>query len=101
MAELDWTEPGAGCTRSVFDPVACRQSRLQPADVTTTRWRNTLFGSLGLEYRASRTSGASRAGAAYDQSPVSDATRETRIPDADRVWLSAGSCVIAPATIWI
>jgi long-chain fatty acid transport protein len=62
---------------------------LQPDDVTTARWHNTMFGSLGAEYRASED-WTFRFGTAYDQSPVPDATREARIPDADRIWLSAG-----------
>jgi long-chain fatty acid transport protein len=84
MAELDWTHWSRFRELRVV-----AANPLQPNDVTTTRWHNTLFGSLGVEYRASRTL-ALRAGAAYDQSPVPDATREPRIPDADRIWLSAG-----------
>ena len=84
MVELDWTHWSRFRALTVV-----AANPLQPNDVTTTRWRNTLFGSLGLEYRAS-AGWAFRAGAAYDQSPVPDATREPRIPDADRIWLSAG-----------
>jgi long-chain fatty acid transport protein len=57
--------------------------------VTTTRWKDTFFASLGAEYRASQL-WTFKAGAGYDQSPTTDATREPRIPDADRIWLSAG-----------
>ena len=32
-----------------------------------------------------------RGGIAYDQSPVSDAYRTARIPDADRTWLTVGA----------
>ncbi|HEY4940372.1 MAG TPA: outer membrane protein transport protein [Rhizomicrobium sp.] len=84
MVELDWTHWSRFRQLTVI-----AANPLQPNDVTTTHWRNTLFGSVGLEYRASQSL-AFRAGAAYDQSPVPDATREPRIPDADRIWLSAG-----------
>ncbi len=61
----------------------------QPDDVTTTRWKDAFFASLGAEYRASPF-WTFRAGAGYDQSPATDASREPRIPDADRIWISAG-----------
>ncbi|HEX4304012.1 MAG TPA: outer membrane protein transport protein [Rhizomicrobium sp.] len=84
MAELDWTDWSRVHALRVE-----AANPLQPDDVTTTRWHNTLFGSLGAEYRASPDF-TFRAGAAYDESPTPDATREPRIPDADRIWLSAG-----------
>ena len=84
MAELDWTD-----WSRVHELRVEAANPLQPDDVTTTRWHNALFGSLGAEYRASPDF-TFRAGAAYDESPTPDATREPRIPDADRIWLSAG-----------
>lgn len=85
MAEIDWTH-----WSRVRQLVVLPANPAQPPDVTTLKWKNTLFGSLGVEYRASR-SWTFKAGAAYDQSPASDATREPRIPDADRIWISAGA----------
>jgi long-chain fatty acid transport protein len=84
MAELDWTH-WSRIRQLVVNPA----NPAQPSDVTTLKWKDTLFGSLGVEYRASR-SWALRAGVAYDESPATDATREPRIPDADRIWISAG-----------
>ena len=84
MIELDWTHWSRARQLMVI-----AVNPAQPNDVTTLNWKDTLFGSVGLEYRASSVL-AFRAGAAYDQSPAPDATREPRIPDADRVWLSAG-----------
>jgi long-chain fatty acid transport protein len=84
LLEADWTD-----WSHVRELRVVAANPLQPDDVTTTRWHNTLFGSLGLEYRADPC-WMLRAGIAYDQSPVPDATREPRIPDADRIWLSAG-----------
>ncbi len=87
MAELDWTH-----WSRARQLVVIAANPAQPTDVTNLNWKDTLFGSLGAEYRAS-DSWALRAGVAYDQSPATDATREPRIPDADRIWLSAGARV--------
>lgn len=84
MAELDYTH------WSRFQQIrVVADNPAQPDDITTTRWHDTFFGSLGLEYRPCR-GWAIRAGAGFDESPVPDATREPRIPDAGRIWLSAG-----------
>ncbi|OJY36848.1 MAG: hypothetical protein BGP06_14335 [Rhizobiales bacterium 65-9] len=45
--------------------------------------------SLGGEYRWNQAL-TLRAGAAYEISPIDTAVRTTRLPDADRLWLSAG-----------
>jgi long-chain fatty acid transport protein len=84
MIEIDWTHWSRfrGITVLADNPA-------QPPDVTTMRWHDTLFGSIGFEYRAD-ADWSFRAGAAYDESPVPDATREPRIPDSDRIWISAG-----------
>jgi long-chain fatty acid transport protein len=58
--------------------------------VTGANWHDTIFASLGLEYLLDE-SWKVRGGAGYDQSPIPDATRNPRIPDADRVWLAAGA----------
>ncbi|MFZ2957038.1 MAG: outer membrane protein transport protein [Candidatus Ozemobacteraceae bacterium] len=61
----------------------------QPDAVTEENWKDTFFFSLGTTYR---TNGPwlFRLGAACEQSPVPDATRNPRIPDSDRTWLSCG-----------
>ncbi|MEJ0026238.1 MAG: outer membrane protein transport protein [Rhizomicrobium sp.] len=87
MAELDWTH-----WSRARQLVVIAANPAQPKDVTDLKWKDTLFGSLGVEYRAS-PGWALRAGVAYDESPATDATREPRIPDADRIWLSAGARV--------
>lgn len=52
--------------------------------------RNAWRYSLGLNHHASPKV-TWRAGVAYDQSPVPDASHRTsRIPDADRTWLAVG-----------
>ncbi len=84
MIEVDWTHWSRFRALTVLPA-----NPAQPSDVTTTRWHDTLFGSVGVEYRMSPV-WTFRAGAGYDESPVPDATREPRIPDGDRIWLSAG-----------
>lgn len=84
LAELDWTHWSRVRALTVM-----AANPLQPNDVTTTHWKNTFFASAGAEYRANPF-WTFRAGVGYDQSPARDANREPRIPDADRVWLSAG-----------
>jgi long-chain fatty acid transport protein len=62
----------------------------QPPDVTNLNWHDAWFGSLGMEHRLDER-WAFRFGTAFDESPTSDATREPRVPDADRIWLAAGA----------
>jgi long-chain fatty acid transport protein len=53
-------------------------------------YRNTSFYSVGTEYRAN-DSWTLRGGVAYDQTPVTDAVRDVRVPDVSRKWLSLGA----------
>jgi long-chain fatty acid transport protein len=57
---------------------------------TPEKWEDSWFFSGGAEY-ALNDSLLLRAGAAYEISPVPDATRTPRLPDNDRFWLSAGA----------
>lgn len=52
-------------------------------------WDDTFFVSVGTEYKPT-SNWTLQAGVAYDQSPVDDEHRTFRIPDSDRLWLSAG-----------
>jgi long-chain fatty acid transport protein len=56
----------------------------------TTNWRNSWLGALGADYRLS-SAWTLRGGVAYDETPTVNTYRDARIPDADRVWLSAGA----------
>jgi long-chain fatty acid transport protein len=60
-----------------------------PASFTSLNWKDTWFGSLGVEYRPD-DSWTLRAGTAYDMAASQPDTLEPRIPDADRYWVSAG-----------
>lgn len=53
-------------------------------------WRNTLFGSVGMDYKLSNT-WTLRGGVAYDQTPTRDFSRDPRIPDGPRKWISLGA----------
>jgi long-chain fatty acid transport protein len=54
-------------------------------------WRNTWRLGLGFNYYHDDRL-TFRTGVAYDESPVSSAAFTTaRLPDADRIWLSAGA----------
>jgi long-chain fatty acid transport protein len=57
--------------------------------VTPERWRDVLRYALGASYEINPRL-TLRAGAAYDNTPVPDATRTPRLPDADRLWLTTG-----------
>jgi long-chain fatty acid transport protein len=62
----------------------------QPAIVQPENWHDTFRLALGLNYAASKAL-LLRAGVARDPTPVPNAFRTVRIPDADRTWLSLGA----------
>ena len=93
LVEVDWTN----WTR--FDELRIdSENPAQPADVTTARWKEAWFFALGAEYQADGR-WTWRGGVALDQSPVPGATRNPRIPDADRTWVSAGFTYRASDTL--
>ena len=85
MGEIQWTG------WSSFDELVIKfDNPSQASSVTAENWDDTWFFSAGGAYRLT-DSWTLRAGAAYEQSPVPDADRTPRVPDADRIWLSAGA----------
>jgi long-chain fatty acid transport protein len=52
-------------------------------------WDDVWFLGLGATWKASEQ-WSIRAGVAYDQSPIPNATRTPRVPDSDRTWVSLG-----------
>ena len=57
---------------------------------TPEKWKDSWFFSVGAEYQMNDDL-LVRAGFAYEDSGVPDATRTPRVPDNDRYWLSAGA----------
>jgi long-chain fatty acid transport protein len=76
---------------SRFDALVVNaRNPFQPNEVTTANWDDSWFVAVGAEYAAS-DAWTLRFGAAFDDTPVPDSTREPRIPDNGRFWLSAGA----------
>ncbi|TDH58641.1 transporter [Dankookia rubra] len=84
LAGLEWTN------WSRFRDLTVNFANGRAPSVTEERWRDSVFASIGGEYRWNEAL-TLRAGFAYDQTPVREADRTPRIPDNDRYWLSAGA----------
>lgn len=61
----------------------------QPASTEVFNWGNTWFGSVGAEYKFD-PAWTLRAGLAIDGTPTSADTRDPRVPDATRRWVTVG-----------
>ncbi|MEQ1755212.1 MAG: outer membrane protein transport protein [Micropepsaceae bacterium] len=61
----------------------------QPDNFQTYDWKDTWLASAGLRYDVT-PDWTFRTGIAVDQTPTRDTTRDPRIPDATRTWLSFG-----------
>ena len=67
-----------------------RNTGITVGQPTIENWDDTYRFALGASYQQSKQLKL-RGGIAHDQSPVSDAYRTARIPDADRTWLTVGA----------
>lgn len=84
-AEVSWTG------WSSFSRIAVQFANpFQPSIDQYYGWKNTWFGSLGMDYRLS-DAWTLRGGIAFDQTPTQDSTRDPRIPDGARKWISFGA----------
>jgi len=61
----------------------------QPRSTEVFDWENSWFGSIGAEYRFN-PEWTLRGGLAVDGSPTKAATRDPRVPDAARHWVTLG-----------
>jgi long-chain fatty acid transport protein len=61
-----------------------------PVSVLTENWRNTVAVSIGANYQLTPQL-MLQGGAGFDQSPVTDQNRTTRIPDANRFPIGIGA----------
>lgn len=84
MADATWTR------WSQFEELAIFRDSGALLTRTVENWDNTMRYSVAVNYHYSDTVKL-RAGLAYDEGPVSDEFRTTRIPDNDRKWLSLGA----------
>lgn len=62
---------------------------VQPDSESVFDWRDAWFASFGGDYRLDQN-WTLRAGIAYDETPTKDSTRDSRVPDGNRTWLSFG-----------
>ncbi|MGH8126298.1 MAG: OmpP1/FadL family transporter [Rhodanobacteraceae bacterium] len=84
-AELSWTG------WSSFSQLAISFANpVQPSVDIPYKWRNTWFGSLGMDYQLN-SRWTLRGGVALDQTPTRDFSRDPRIPDAARKWVAIGA----------
>jgi long-chain fatty acid transport protein len=81
-ANLGWTKWDS------FQQLAIRFDN-GTSSVEPENWRNTFFGSLGMDYKLNEQ-WTLRGGVAIDQTPTRDETRTPRIPDGMRRWLAFG-----------
>ncbi|MGI4807541.1 MAG: OmpP1/FadL family transporter, partial [Janthinobacterium lividum] len=82
--DIAWTD------WSRFKSLNVIRSNGEPLDSNAENYRNSFSVALGTSWRATSRL-TLRAGTAFDQSPVQDAFRNPRGPDASRYWLSIGA----------
>jgi long-chain fatty acid transport protein len=85
LGTVEWTH----WSRLNHVPVNATQVGGIPTDLPF-EWDDGWFFSAGFEYMWSPQL-MLRAGIAWEESPVTDRVRATRLPDNDRLWLSAGA----------
>jgi long-chain fatty acid transport protein len=84
LADIAWTG-----WSTVQELVVVRDSG-EIVQATPERWGDVFRYALGATY-AINPRLTLRAGAAYDNTPVPDATRTPRLPDPDRMWVATGA----------
>ncbi|HYZ34726.1 MAG TPA: outer membrane protein transport protein, partial [Crenalkalicoccus sp.] len=75
---------------SRFHELVTRFDNGRPASITEERWQPNWFLSIGTEYRVTEAV-TLRTGFAWDKTPVPQVTRDPRIADSNRYWLSVGA----------
>ncbi len=85
MGDITWTR------WSRFKQLVINFDAGHPTQIQPENWRNNLRYSLGVTYDLD-SDWTLRAGAAYDQTPIRNATYRTpRIPGNSRTWLAMGA----------
>lgn len=85
MAGVEWTN----WSRLNVVPVTSAATGLAVTALPFS-YRDGWFASVGAEYQVNEQL-ALRAGLGYEWSPITDRTRDVRIPDNDRFWASIGA----------
>jgi long-chain fatty acid transport protein len=75
---------------SLFKGVTIVPSNGTPATTIPENFRSTWFGAVGVNFRPTEKL-TLQAGVAFDESPVTDSNRTTRLPDNNRVLLGFGA----------
>lgn len=94
MADVQYT--GWGSIRQL----TFTRSNGSPLQSTEENFRNTWRVAVGANYRHD-SQWLFRGGLAYDQSPVQDAYRTVRLPDADRTWMALGAQYKFDPSLWL
>ncbi|MFM8331649.1 MAG: OmpP1/FadL family transporter [Candidatus Methylumidiphilus sp.] len=83
LADVTWTN------WSVFQDFTVTRGNGYVLASTPEHWHDTVRAAIGAAYQLNPALKL-RTGLAYDESPVPGQYRTPRIPDSDRIWLSAG-----------
>ena len=83
MATVEWTDWSVLKTLNAIGDGGTTLSTLNE------NWHNTWFGSVGANWKPIER-WTFHVGLAYDQAPMSDSNRNSRIPDSDRIWTAFG-----------
>lgn len=84
MGSLQWTH------WALFNSLHVTPTNGSPSTVINEDWRNTWFAGIGTNYQLTDKI-MLQAGFAYDQSPVTDSNRTSRVPDANHYDLGFGA----------
>lgn len=84
LGEIEWTN------WSAFQEIVITDRDTGFAIEDPQNYEDSFMVALGAEYDVTDRL-AVRGGAAFDETPTTDASRTVRVPDGDRVWVSVGA----------
>ena len=92
MGSLQWTH------WALFNSLHVTPTNGAPGTVINENWHNTWFAGVGANYQLTERL-MLQAGFAFDQSPVTDSNRTSRVPDANHYDIGVGAQYkLTPAT---
>ncbi len=94
MADLQYTGWGS------IQELTFLRTDGSPLQSTAENFKDAWRFAIGANYRPN-AQWLFRGGLAYDQSPVQDAYRTPRLPDADRTWLALGAKYTVNPKLWL